>query len=108
MRRTVAELAALENQAMKRGCAVGGSDRYPQVVPLRPRPKREPVREETKPVAEVVIYAFDEALEHVGWCRSRGKTPQDVAESIGVWNVTVSTWSQAVSLVEQEIIKMRG
>ena len=99
---TPLQLAAQECAAAFHQWEVGGSDLYPEYVPPRPRPKRP------KPDydAHDEWPAFDEALEHVNWCRMRGMSPQCVADSLGQ-NVLVTTWSQAVVLVEMECQRMR-
>ncbi len=96
-----------ENEAVKRAWNFGGSDRYPDRLPSRPRPPQE-----RKPDPAIVegardLSAFDEALEHCCWCRERGMSPQDVAESINSKHVP-HTWGAVIDILERHIVKMRG
>lgn len=98
--------AARETAAVEHSWSFGGSNRYPAETPSRPRPKPEPKPEPEAIVEDEPMSAFDEALEHCCWCRERGMSPQDVAESIQSRHVP-HTWGAAIDLVERQIINMR-
>ncbi len=104
------EMARKENVAVRRGWEVGGSVRYPASLPPRPRPKPEPQMEATPSPPEEglnVMPAFDEALEHANWCRSRGMSPQDMCRSINSLH-NADTWGGAIALLERFIERMRA
>ncbi|MGB1214801.1 MAG: hypothetical protein ACPG4X_15655 [Pikeienuella sp.] len=98
------EVAARECAAAKRHCEFGGSDRYPASLPTRPRPKQ--ARKEVAAELDCSLPAFDEALEHVNWCRMQGMSPQDVCRSIKSQHLADS-WGGAVAILERYIVKMR-
>jgi hypothetical protein len=103
------ELAAQECAAAKRLWEFGGSDRYPPSLPVRPRPNPAPKPEPVTSISEeslIGMPAFDEALEHVNWCRMRGMSPQDVCRSIKSSHLADS-WGGAVAILERYIVKMR-
>lgn len=98
------EVAAQECAAAKRHWEFGGSDRYPASLPRRPRPKQARKEVPAEPVYS--LPAFDEALEHVNWCRMQGMSPQDVCRSIRSQHLA-ETWGGAVAILERYIVKMR-
>ncbi|WP_171232187.1 hypothetical protein [Ruegeria sp. HKCCA4812] len=103
------KLAAQECAAAKRLWEFGGSDRYPASLPVRPRPKPAPKLEPVVSITEEIpagMPAFDEALEHVNWCRMQGMSPQDVCRSINSSHLADS-WGGAVAILERYIVKMR-
>lgn len=101
------ELARQENAAMHQKWQTGGSILYPAELPYRPRPKSEQKKASHIPEDSLIgATSFDEALEHVNWCRIQGMGPQDVCASI---NAPLSdTWGGAVAILERYIKKQRG
>ena len=100
----VHDAAKTENAAFSRKWPVGGSDRYPVAIPKRARPKPAPKRE--SPSVDLdEMGAFDQALEHVAWCRDQGMSPMDVGQSIGSRNIP-HTWGAAIDILERYIVKM--
>jgi hypothetical protein len=97
-------IAAEEVEAVHRHWQTGGSDRYPASLPTRPRPKQ--ARKEVPAELDCSLPAFDEALEHVNWCRMQGMSPQDVCRSIRSQHLA-ETWGGAVAILERYIVKMR-
>ena len=101
------DLARKENAAVRAQWAVGGSDRYPPEIHKRPRMNPAPKPEPAAVLDDRELSAFDEALDHVNWCRMRSMSPQDISESIKSRHVAHS-WGAAIDMLERHILKTRG